>query len=222
MSTIALRRYRIWMIFLTFINGLVMAGFYGYSLYAWFTHLPSTWELRATADTYNLIGIAAPRQILPRPYALYWQEWSNIVTAGVIFIISIIALISHYNLPKYFRALLVAIPVGLSLYVNIDYIAFVMGLKSVRSPLNCLSTNVLCYLSWSSRFLAIITDAFVLVEIGLTLRWGPLRPKKDVVVDDEVLVEQVPVQTSQPPLQTGHDSEDTGAGTNSPLQMTQV
>jgi len=37
--------------------------------------------------------------------------------------------------------------------------------------------------------MAMVTDAFVLVEIGWTLRWEPLRPKKDVVVDDEAFVE---------------------------------
>ncbi|KAK5805489.1 hypothetical protein F5H01DRAFT_371235 [Linnemannia elongata] len=53
-------------------------------------------------------------------------------------------------------------------------------------------------------------------------RAGLLRPKKDVVVDDEALVDQVPVQRSQPLPPPDHDSEDTGAGTNSQPQMTQV
>lgn len=70
--------------------------------------------------------------------------------------------------------------------------------------------------------MTIVTGAFVLVEIGLTLWWGPLRPKKNVVVDDNPLVEQVPVERSQSPPQPDHDSEDTGAGINSQPQMTQV
>ncbi|KAF9148552.1 hypothetical protein BG015_009708 [Linnemannia schmuckeri] len=220
MSTVALRRYRIWMLFLTFINGLVMIAFYGYSFYAWSTRQPFSWELRPTTNTYEIIGIA-PRQPQPRPYGFYWQEWANIVTAGVHFITYIVALVSPYNLPKYLRASLVAIPVGLSLYVNIDYIVFVMGFTSIRSPLSCMATNITCHLTWSSRFMAIITGAFVLVEIVLTLRWGPLRPKEDIVEDDKSLVAPAPPQSAQ--LHPDHDTlRDNGAGINTQPQMTQV
>ncbi|KAG0300198.1 hypothetical protein BGZ97_003342 [Linnemannia gamsii] len=201
-----------------------MVGFYGYSFYAWSTHQSPTWVLRPSTNTYDLIGIA-PRPPQPRPYGFYWQEWANIVTAGILFITFIVALVSPYNLPKYLRAFLVALPMGLSLYVNIDYVVFVMGFISVRSPLRCLSTNVACYLTWSSRFMAIITGAFVLFEIVLTLRWGPLRPKKDVVEYGQAVA--VAVQPSQPQLDphTQPDrnlSEDAGVGINPQPQMAQV
>lgn len=71
--------------------------------------------------------------------------------------------------------------------------------------------------------MTIVTAAFVLVEIGLTLWWGPLRPKKNAVVEDEALEEHVPVERSQsPPPQPEDNSEVTGAGINSQPQMTQV
>ncbi|KAK3848512.1 MAG: hypothetical protein J3R72DRAFT_415852 [Linnemannia gamsii] len=188
MSTITLRRLRIWMLLLTFINGLVMVAFYGYSFFIWTIsqpyHLVPNLQPYDLPTNYLIAPLPSSSSTLPQSrqqlFSFFWKEWANIITAGVLFLIYILALVTlPFQLQKYLRALLVAAPMVLSLYVNIEYVVRVMSFTSVRSPLQCLSTNTMCYLTWSSRFMAIITGAFVAIEIVLTLVWGPLRRREE-------------------------------------------
>ncbi|KAF9908078.1 hypothetical protein EC991_010206 [Linnemannia zychae] len=185
-------------------------------------------------DGYPAIYLTAPppsAPIRPQPWGFLWKEWANVITAGILFLTYILSLVTlPFQVQKFLRAFLVAVPLVLSLYVNIEFVTHILSFSSVGFPLQCVTTNTVCYLSWSTRIMAIITGAFVVIEIVLTLIWGPLRRKEEDSVntaESNPVREEPQIVASHTVLsQTGNDDSGTGIGSSSSRdsqpQMTQL
>ncbi|KAG0289590.1 hypothetical protein BGZ96_006877 [Linnemannia gamsii] len=169
MSQIRLRQMRKWMVFIATLNLLGMLIYYGYLGYYI--------ENQKRYSYYN----SSP---------LLWGDWVTIITAIGYFIFYIFALrgVGFQNIHKYLRAFLLLIPTIAMLYLTCKIINITLlnynGDHSYGSgydsdfpgPFDCLSIeNYGCYMSYTNLFMSLITALFVVIEIGMTLAWGPLE-----------------------------------------------
>ncbi|KAG0278037.1 hypothetical protein BGZ95_004837 [Linnemannia exigua] len=150
MSTIALRRIRIWLLLLTTLCVILVIAQYAY---------------------------AAVR--LGTLLKLVWQDWGAIISIVILFFSYIYTLKGqpHPRLHKYLCAFLIFIPTIMILYINFDYLARYLKSTSLQPERRfvCPASNANCLLHWSMLFVSIIMAAFVLIEVGMTLAWGPLE-----------------------------------------------
>ncbi|KAF9099829.1 hypothetical protein BGX23_011429 [Mortierella sp. AD031] len=150
MSAIALRRMRIWLLFLTLVTVIIVTAQYAYAY-------------DSRKNSYYL-----------PPLALVWQDWGEIIAVVILFLSYIYAFKGPHKLHKYLRALLMLIPAVLILYINLDFLAKYLRNTSTRTGLRFQCNEPDCYLTWTLVFLSIVLGFFVLIEVGMTLAWGPM------------------------------------------------
>ncbi|KAG0289589.1 hypothetical protein BGZ96_006876 [Linnemannia gamsii] len=155
MSTIALRRMRIWLVVLTTITVILLTAQYIYA------------SIRRKSY-----------------FHMIWKDWIAILTVVTLFFSYTYAFKSTRpsKLHKGLRAFLMLIPTVLNMYVNFDFLARYIRLTSTDNNPNArpeerfqCEGNASCLLSWSFVFVSIIMTFFVLCEIVMTLVWGPLQ-----------------------------------------------
>ncbi|KAF9124669.1 hypothetical protein BGW39_007978 [Mortierella sp. 14UC] len=148
MSTIALRRMRIWLLVLVTLSAILVIAKYSY----------------AAANLGALLR-------------LIWKDWAVIISIVILFFSYIYAFKGQPRLHKYLRAFLILIPTIMLLYVNFDYLARYLDATSTRPQQRfvCPFGNASCLLHWSLVFVSVIMGVFVLIEVGMTLAWGPLQ-----------------------------------------------
>ncbi|KAG0300200.1 hypothetical protein BGZ97_003344 [Linnemannia gamsii] len=171
MGQIQLRHMRIWMVVITTFNLVGMLAYYGYLAY--------DIERRKRNGYYDYYSSESPN--------LLWGDWATIITAIGYFIFYIFALrgTGFQQIHKYLRAFLVLAPNIVMLYLTCNVIHITLlnydmsygngGYYDVPGPFDCRpSDNYLCFLSYTNLFMSLITALFVVIEIGMTLAWGPL------------------------------------------------
>ncbi|KAG0320787.1 hypothetical protein BGZ99_004293 [Dissophora globulifera] len=153
MSALLLRRLRIWVAFLSVVTVIIMAAFYGY-----------------LAHLYSEAN---------QEFRLGWQDWVSIVGSVIFFFSYIYALRGKPRVHRYARAFLLFVVCVLVLYVNLKSIAQEVKFASLQYPYKafyCSSDEPTCFLFWTYDFLTVITGFFILFELALTLKVGPLEP----------------------------------------------
>ncbi|KAK3839537.1 MAG: hypothetical protein JOS17DRAFT_729389 [Linnemannia elongata] len=157
MSTIALRRMRIWLVFLTTTILFIVIAQYIYAAIRLKSYL-----------------------------RLDWEDGVVIASVPILFFSYLYALKSTrpLKLHKFLRAFLMLIPTALNMYVNFHYLATYLRLTSAdnnptakpEERFQCEGSPA-CSLTWSLVFMSIIMDFFVLCEVVMTLVWGSLVGK---------------------------------------------
>ncbi|KAK3848513.1 MAG: hypothetical protein J3R72DRAFT_429168 [Linnemannia gamsii] len=144
MSTIALKRMRVWLLVLSTLCVILVIAQY----------------------TYSTVRVGALLR-------LAWQDWGAIISTVILFFSYIYALKGqpHPRLHKYLRAFLILIPTIIILYINSVFLERYRPRPEARFV--CASAS--CLLRWSTAIVSIIMGAFVLIEVGMTLAWGPLE-----------------------------------------------
>ncbi|KAF9272867.1 hypothetical protein BGZ88_004293, partial [Linnemannia elongata] len=179
MATVELRKIRIWMIILTFINLVIVTSHYAEQKY---------WDNWRNYNVYNVTGTGSSI-IFKREKFLLWQDWALIVSSSVLFLSYIYAYkVVTTRLHKYLRALLMVVPTVLVLFVGIQYVHLVLKLEfptnhGPPTPFACSYISGLerayCGVVEATYFFAILTGLFALLEIYLTIRNGPMQPKEN-------------------------------------------
>ncbi|KAF9148551.1 hypothetical protein BG015_009707, partial [Linnemannia schmuckeri] len=177
MVIVELRARRIWMIILTLINLVIVVFHYAAGKY-W-----DNWR------NYYVYGVKGTENdiIFKQEKFLLWQDWALIVCSSVLFLAYIYAYkVLTTRLHKYLRAILMLVPAVLILFVGIQYIYLVLRLTfplhhGPPTPFTCSYLSGLqrayCGVVESTYFFAILTGLFALLEIYLTIRYGPMQPE---------------------------------------------
>ncbi|KAG0043782.1 hypothetical protein BGZ89_006312 [Linnemannia elongata] len=155
MSQIRLRQLRKWMVFITTLNFVGMIAWYGYIAYR--------------NDQLKKYSSRVP--------TLFWQDWAVIISTIGFFIFYIVSLrgSGFQNVHKYLRTFLLLVPTIVVLYVTCNYIHVRLD-YGYAEPFACgFIENYPCYLRFTYWFMELITALFVVIEIGVTLAWGPLE-----------------------------------------------
>ncbi|KAG0042748.1 hypothetical protein BGZ90_009315, partial [Linnemannia elongata] len=155
MSQIRLRQLRKWMVFITTLNFFGMIAWFGYTAYR----------------------IDQLKKYSSRVLTLVWQDWAVIISTIGFFIFYIVSLrgLGFQNVHKYLRTFLLLVPTIVVLYVTCNYIHLRLD-YGYSEPFACGSIeHYPCYLQFTNLFMELITALFVVIEIGVTLAWGPLE-----------------------------------------------
>ncbi|KAG0289591.1 hypothetical protein BGZ96_006878 [Linnemannia gamsii] len=152
MGHIALRRMRKFVLFLVTFNFLFTIGWYSYRSYM------------VGFDLYTA--------------RLRWGDWVHISSVTIFIITYIYSLRSSPRDGKgykFTRTFLLLVPTVLVLYLRLDYINLVVK-SSVQSPFECTANSSYnCYLVNTVLWWSLITAFFIVIEIGMTLAWGPME-----------------------------------------------
>ncbi|KAK3848514.1 MAG: hypothetical protein J3R72DRAFT_429169 [Linnemannia gamsii] len=166
MGQIQLRQIRKWMVFITTLNLIGMLAWFGYFGYMI--------EDRKSRGYYSRSNT----------WRLLWSHWAIIISAIGFFFAYIFALrgTTTIAIHKYLRAFLFLVPVGVVLYITCSTINTVLEFTSKSygrgaSPFLCYPEDYACYLFNTNLFMSLITALFVVIEVGMTLAWGPLEKK---------------------------------------------
>ncbi|KAF9099815.1 hypothetical protein BGX23_011415 [Mortierella sp. AD031] len=155
------RRVRMAVLAFAVINLIIMIAFYSFQAY-----------LNNNSDKY---------QDEPRIPNLVWQDYVEIVCSVLFVGVYLYALIGFRFVPKTARVVLLLIPTVLILYVSIN--AMVDAAEKDGGAFKCGARagggNRWCALNWTNKFLSALLGFFVLFELGLTMVWGPMEPKRD-------------------------------------------
>ncbi|KAG0214006.1 hypothetical protein B0O80DRAFT_500484 [Mortierella sp. GBAus27b] len=160
--TIMLRRFRIGMVVLSSVSVDLMGVYYGIAA----THPPYDHQLR--------------QQGQGEPYRLLWQDWFLIVVNVLIYIAYILSLRDRRFIKnEYIRAGVMSLLAILLIALSGDLVVQLRPLIPGRRTkmFECHVEDPVCYLRWSSLFVDMIKACFVMIEVQLTLRMGPLEPK---------------------------------------------
>ncbi|KAF8924436.1 hypothetical protein BGZ47_004018, partial [Haplosporangium gracile] len=112
---------------------------------------------------------------------LVFGDWAFIITAIGFLIFYIFSLrgSGFQQVHKYLRTFLLLVSTILVLYITCTLIQFQLLIHSeddFEIPFTCGSIkNSWCYLNNTNLFMALITALFIVIEVGLTLAWGPLE-----------------------------------------------
>ncbi|KAG0049425.1 hypothetical protein BGZ83_005775 [Gryganskiella cystojenkinii] len=103
---------------------------------------------------------------------LGWMDWAQIVLTGFLFVATIWAVQGKPVLHRYLRAFLMLFFSVFLLYIGLWAVhREVIYSYSYGLPFSC--DYVLCRVAWADIFLGIILGFLVVIDVGLTLRYGP-------------------------------------------------
>ncbi|KAK5827793.1 hypothetical protein F5H01DRAFT_399389 [Linnemannia elongata] len=164
MSQIRLRQLRKWMVFIATLNLLGMLAWYGYLAY------------------YN----EQAKKYGDNEATLLWGDWVVIISAIGFFIFYILSLrgSGFQNVHKYVRTFLLLVPTIVVLYLTCNaihlelqaYSEYASSGYDYGAPFTCGDiSNYSCYLQYTNMFMGLISALFVVIEVGVTLAWGPLE-----------------------------------------------
>ncbi|KAK3848516.1 MAG: hypothetical protein J3R72DRAFT_429172, partial [Linnemannia gamsii] len=205
MSYIALRRMRIWILFLVTINFV--------STIAW----------------YSCVGYLLEGTEKYNKQSLQWGDWMLILSAFLLFFAYTYSL-GSYPRPgikhKLLRTFLILIPTGVVFGLRISFIVLEsQGEKSPdQSALGCPATaTYACIVVFAQFWVSLIAAFFILLEMGLTFAWGPLeRPPVVEEEDEEAAIgkEDFSPDTSDSDLSTDATATETAAALPPPTTTT--
>jgi hypothetical protein len=121
------------------------------------------------------------------PYRLLWQDWSLIAINVLIYIAYVYSLRGPTRIKnKYLRAGLMSLLALLLIGLSIDLILVLLRQIPNREAktFECHVGDPVCYMRWSSIFVDMIKACFVMVEVALTWRIGPLKPTRSSSTDE--------------------------------------
>ncbi|KAK3813261.1 MAG: hypothetical protein J3Q66DRAFT_347773 [Benniella sp.] len=170
--SVVLRRFRIWMVVLSSVSVDLRGVYYGMAV----TNPP--FEYKQEQQQQREQG---------EPYRLLWQDWSLIVINVLIYIVYVYSLRGQTRIKnKYLRAGLMSLLALLLIALSIDLILVLLRQLPNRGAktFECHVGDPVCYLRWSSIFVDMIKACFVMVEVALTWRMGPLEPTRPSSIDE--------------------------------------
>ncbi|KAK3848533.1 MAG: hypothetical protein J3R72DRAFT_429194 [Linnemannia gamsii] len=118
----------------------------------------------------------------PRIPHLLWQDYIEILCSILFVVVYYYALNGFRFMPKTARVVLLVVPAVLLIYVGIFSMVQATDKDGGGSVFKCGGRGDgrhWCGLNWANKFVSVLLGFFVLYEIGLTMVWGPMEPRRD-------------------------------------------